>query len=305
MNRPTKKRESHENISTCTVYFEGAKKKWAASVVFTDKRTKHYYSPYREDCERWLSLAAQKSSKDDIDEARVADEEVVKYIESLGYHNVAKIPGSKFYWLTGEGCLFSTATGCVRLRRRSHGKYYALCKDSREVTCTLERLQWCVENGVDPWTLAKEKLSVHREGEQLALMTTVEHIRRTMKAKHKERVNSNLLAWHQKAAKWNQNIVSLLTGDTHVAREIKSMIEDERQNLEEYIHGTLFITDKIKVKYLVEESLSETYTRVMSKSYIVINPMTYVRVMARKYKRMLESSVRFYENKHFFMAENE
>jgi hypothetical protein len=80
---------------------------------------------------------------------------------------------------------------------------------------------------------------------------------------------------------WNTHLFSFYAGlSSHIA-DIKRMLEECREHLEKYIRGTLGIADSNRVKFICDEVIGETFDRIVNKTALVNNPITYMEKLSR------------------------
>lgn len=259
------------------VFFDSRKQKWVAEIAFPDGR-KSYSSAYREDCERWLDSVRGYHSKA---AASLDPDKIRREIEAMGDHDPQQVPGFPKSWLSAEGNLYGTATGRVIRRQRSKGIYYTLSQGHDSVSCTLERLRYCIEHDVDPLTMSHCRLSVSQGLNGTELMDVTEYIRQQRRAYH-ERKWYNVEDIIQENIEWNQHLLAYYQGDVERLTPLRAILERRRTAMENYITRSLKVSDEVRCRFIIDETISELMLRLAEKRCMVVSPLSYMEKLSRR-----------------------
>lgn len=276
--------KSHIGKRGC-VFFDNTKKKWVAEVRFSDGR-KCYSSSYRQDCEQWLNSVRGFSCAKAIN---LTPKKIREEIERIGDTDPKQVPGFPKSWLSAEGNLYSTSTGRVIRRQRSKGIYYTLSHGHDSVSCTLDKLRYCIENNVSPLTMSRCKLSVIKGESGLQLLDVTEHIRQQTRKYH-ERKWYNVEDMLRENIEWNGHLLAYYLGDINRLKDIRQMLENRRDSMINYITKTLRISDEIRQKFIIDETISELMLRIADKKCLVVAPLPYMEHLSRR----INESIRGY-----------
>ena len=126
---------------------------WTVRISLGD-RCKCYTSPFRQDCERWLENI--KTHGDQTNDPEWVKQEII----SRGGTNPKQVPDFPLAFLTDENDLWSCKQQRLRILKRNKGRYYVLTRNRDAISCTLEKLRYCVDNNVSPLALSRAKLAV-------------------------------------------------------------------------------------------------------------------------------------------------
>lgn len=261
------------------IVFDEERYQWTAMIRY-DGRTKCYTSPYRQDCDRWLDNI--KTHGD-----RMNDQEWIKQeIMSRGGTNPKQVPDFQFAFLTDENDLWSYKQNRLRILKRNKGIYYVLSRNHDSVTCTMEKLRYCVDNNISPLTMSKCKLSIDKGTAEL--MDCTDYIRKRMSEMRAIRITKHAEEYMEIAESWCRNVLKYYRGDVSATIELRRILERLHPFLIAYIYEVIGLRDENKVRFIVDETTSETLLRTLERRAVIYSPYNYMQRLCRKYNDMIK-----------------
>lgn len=256
--------------SNGSVYRDNRRSLWTARIA-VGNGTKCYSSPYREDCERWLNGMRDDSMPHDPQWVR---DEIIR----RGGINPRQVPDFP-YFLTDTGDLWSVHNNRLRMVKLSRRKYYVLTNSGNSITCTLEKLLYCISHNVSPQVLSRCKLSVDADTHKL--INSQEYAskcrsdnRRTFLCHHAE----NLLG---DTEEWCRSMLSYYRGNKDAVSGMYNILSKQREWLIYYIQSSLRLSDA-RAKYIADEVISETLSRAIERRALILSPFTYMKRLSRR-----------------------
>lgn len=253
-----------------SIYRDNTRSLWTARIAVCN-RTKCYSSPYREDCERWLNGMRDDSLPRDPQRVR---QEIIH----RGGINPRQIPDYP-YFLTDTGDLWSAHNNRLRMVKLSRRKYYVLTNCGHSITCTLEKLLYCIRHNVSPQVLNRCKLSVdadtHKliDSQEYASKCRADN-RRNFLCHHAENLLDDTEAWCR-------YMRSYYKGNEDAVEGMYNILSKQREWLMYYIQSSLRLSDA-RAKYIADEVISETLSRAIERKALILSPFTYMKRLSRR-----------------------
>jgi hypothetical protein len=197
-----------------------------------------------------------------------------------GGTNPKQVPDFPFAFLTDENDLWSCKQNRLRIKTRNKGIYYRLCKENGEVSCTLEKLRYCVDNNVSPLALIRAKLSVDQGTSEL--MDCTEYVQKRLRENRKERISTHAEEYMETAEKWCHHVLQFYRGNKNAAVELQKVLDRLRPFLTNYVRNVLLQRDDDKVRFIVEEAMSGTMLRTLERQAVIYSPYNYMQRLCRK-----------------------
>lgn len=257
-----------------TIYYSDDKKRWIAEYRFADGK-RSYQSPYRHDCEVWLQGVRKKGSAADV--SSVDMEMMRREVDG----NPKQVPGFPTYFLNDDNKLFRCKNGRVRELKMCKAGTYCIYTDGKPMNCGVNKLRYCVDQDISPTMLSLCRLSVERGEDGLSLVDITERIQKSIRRNKNDFYTKYAQDYLQMTEEWCHNVLQVHKGDTDAIINLRKIIERMRPELERYIRTSLRQTGEAKVKFLIEETESETLGRAISRTAAVCNPWQYMRNLAR------------------------
>ena len=255
------------------IVFDERDKQWTARIAVGD-RCKCYRSPFRQDCEQWMSNI--KEHGDQMNDPEWIRQEIVR----RGGTNPKQVPDFPFAFLTDENDLWSCKQQRLRILKRNKDRYYVLNRNNDSISCTLEKLRYCVENNVSPLALSRAKLSVDQGTTELIDCT--DYILKRMRENRMERVGTHAEEYLETAETWCHNVLAFYRGNENAAVELQNVLDRLRPFLTNYVRDVLRQRDDDKVRFIVEEAMSETLLRTLERQSVIYSPYNYMQRLCRK-----------------------
>lgn len=253
--------------------------KWMADVIVSGKR-KRYTSNSSLDCERWL--ADVKTNGDKTTDPEWVKQEIVR----RGGTNPKQVPDFPFAFLTDENDLWSCKQNRLRILKLNKGLYYVLSRRHDSISCTLEKLRYCVENNVSPLALSRAKLSVDQGTAEL--MDCTKYCQKRLRENRKERISTHAEEYMETSEKWCHHVLAFYRGDKQAAIELQKILDGLRPFLTDYIRYVLRLREDNKVSFIVDEVTSETLLRTLERQSIIYSPYTYMQRLCRKFRDIIK-----------------
>jgi hypothetical protein len=259
------------------IVFNEKRGQWSVRISL-DGRSRCFQSPYRQDCERWL---------DDIKENgyHMTDPKWIRReIMKRGGTNPRQVPDFPFAFLTDENDLWSCKQNRLRILKRNKGIYYILTRNHANVSCTLDKLRFCIENNVSPLVLSKCKLSVDNG----QLMDCTDYCQKQLRDRRNERISSHAEEYIETAERWCHYVLAFYRGDEEAVVELRKVLDRLRPLLTDYVHDVLRQHDENKVRYIVDEVMSETLLRTLERKAVIYSPYNYMQRLCRKFHDIIK-----------------
>jgi hypothetical protein len=264
---------SHTN-NKGTVWYCKDRRRWVAQFQFPNGK-RSYYSPYRQDCERWIEGVRGKGSAEEV--SRVDMEMVRREIGG----DPKQVPGFPNYIQTEDDRLFKYKNGRVIEMRIGKNRAYYLSDQGRAIGCNVDKLRFCVDKGISPTTISHCKLSVERGEDGMMLMDITDRIQKSIRRNKDEFLTKHSEEYLQMTEEWCHNVLEVHRGNMEAIIHLRRIIERMRPELERYIRTTLRQTGVNKLKFMVEEVESETLHRAIERTAAVCAPWNYMRHLCR------------------------
>lgn len=253
--------------------------KWMADVLIAGKR-KRYTSNSWLDCERWL--AEVKANGDKTTDPEWVKQEIVR----CGGTNPKQVPDFPFAFLTDENDLWSCKQNRLRILKLNKGLYYVLSRSHDSISCTLEKLRYCVEHGVSPLALSSARLSVAKGTTELIDCT--DYCQQRLREQRKERISTHAEEYMETSEKWCHNVLQFYRGNEKAAIELQKILDSLRPFLTDYIRDVLRLREDNKVSFIVDEVMSETLLRTLERQSIIYSPYAYMQRLCRKFRDIIK-----------------
>lgn len=247
--------------------------KWNADIL-TDGKRKRFSSPYRHDCERWLENVKANG------ELTTDKEWIVQEIVRRGGTNPKQVPDFPFAFLTDENDLWSCKQGRLRILKLNKGLYYVLNCRHDSISCTLEKIRYCVDNNVSPLALSRARLSVEKGTAELIDCT--EYIQRRLRASRQIRISSHADEYVELSERWCHNVLQFYRGNEKASVELQKVLSGLRPYVTDYVRDVIKLRDESKIKYIVDEAISETMLRTLERQSIITSPYNYTLYLCRR-----------------------
>lgn len=263
------------------IAFDKSRGTWNAR-IWIDDHCKSYRSPYRQDCERWLQeVKACRLSYGDA-------EWITKEIISYGGTNPKQVPDFPCHFFTDENELWSFKQNRLRkLKPRNAIGSYFLTSDNDGISMTRERIRYCVDNNISPLSLSRAKLSISKGTMELEDVT--EYIKKRIKEDREKDIREHAEEYMEVTEKWCSNVLAFYRGEKDAAVKLQNILEQVRPFLVAYVHDVMLIRNDDKVRFIVDEVMSETMYRTLNKESVIYAPYPYMKALARAYKWIIQS----------------
>ena len=252
---------------------------WTVRISLGD-RCKCYTSPFRQDCERWLENI--KAHGDQTNDPEWVKQEII----SRGGTNPKQVPDFPFAFLTDENDLWSFKQNRLRILKRNKGIYYVLSRNHDGISCTLEKLRYCVDNNVSPLALSRAKLSVDQGTSEL--MDCTEYVQKRLRENRKERISTHAEEYMETAEKWCHNVLQFYRGNEKAAIELRKVLDRLRPFITDYVRDVLRQREEYKVQFIVDEVMSETMLRTLERQAVIYSPYNYMQRLCRHFHDIIK-----------------
>jgi hypothetical protein len=202
-----------------------------------------------------------------------------KDIMKQGGVNPMAVPGFPSYFLTEDGRLWSVKGSTPRVLKMNKAKYYVLSDGYDSVTCSQDKLRYCVENGVNPLTMSKCELALAK-GEN-RLIDYTDKLQDALRCRRRSE-RDNAEKWLETAEKWCHHVLAYYHGDAHALVVVGDMLNSFRPLLSDHVQSALHLTDENKIRFVVDEVVSETLQRVVNRDAVVYSPYMYMKCLCRR-----------------------
>lgn len=274
---PTKKETTMTHTSKKgTIWYNCQRGNWTAEFRFKDGK-KSFCSANRQDCEIWLNEIRGKGSQSSANEINV--KEVVRMIKKNGESKPQQVPDFPSYFLTAKGNLYSYKNMKLRELKLQNGHHYTMCKESSYITCSIDKLRWCIEHQVSPLKLSECKLSVKKGYGELIDVT--EMVRQSIQKNREEKISKYANDYLHTIERWCHNVQELYSGNHEAMIILREIIHGLRKEVEHYVRNNLRVYDSKKVKFITDEVESETMLRVLNKNTVICNPYLYMQHLSK------------------------
>lgn len=203
-------------------------------------------------------------------------------IMELGGTNPVQIPDFPHHFLTDEDEVWSCQPNLEwepRLLCKHKGIYFRLYRGKKNNVCvTSEKLRWCIEHNTSPLVMSQCKLAV-AEGHELIDVT--EAVQRSIKRNRKARVDEHLEEYLEAAESWTHHLLAYYHGDKSAAEALWATCEKLRPLLTAHVKQRFTIYNEDKVKFIVDETISETMYRALNRTACITQPYIYMYKLAR------------------------
>ena len=278
-NTCPRKKEPIHTSKNGSILFDKRYNYWTARIAIGNI-AKGYSSPYRQDCERWLSNI--KANGDNTNDTEWVRQEII----SRGGTNPQQVPDFPLHFLTDEGDLWSCKQQRLRILKRSRGIYYRLSRNDGEVSCTEEKLRYCINNKVSPLTLSQCKLSVEQGTSEL--MDYTEYAQKRLAEGRIKNISEHAEEYIEITEKWCHNVLLFWRGNKEAGVELGRISDSLRPFLTGYVRNVLRQVDECKVQFIVDEVIGETLLRALDRKSIIFSPYTYMQRLARKFHDIIK-----------------
>lgn len=208
-------------------------------------------------------------------------------IISKGDTNPVPIPGFPNAWLTDEGHVWSLGNGRLRKRKPQRGRYYALNEGDDCVTCTVDKLRYCIEHGMSPLTLSRCKLAVRKGQSGLELVDMTQYVHDQMTRNRERNYDQHAEEYMEVAEQWCHNVLLFWRGHKEAAVEMRKTLDRLRPYLVDYAHHTMKISDEHKTQFIIDEVMSETMLRTLERKAVIHSPYGYMLRLIRAAARII------------------
>ena len=274
------KKEPIHTSKKGSILFDKRRNYWTARIAIGNT-AKGYSSPFRQDCERWLSNI--KANGDQMSNPEWVRQEIIR----RGGTNPKQVPDFPFHFLTDEGDLWCCKQQRLRILKRGRGIYYVLNRNDGAISCTEEKLRYCIDNNISPLALSRAKLSIDQGTSELIDCT--EYALKRLAECRGRFVSEHAEEFMERTEKWCHSVLLFWRGQKDAAIEIRNILESLRPFLVYYVRNSLKQTGEYKAQFIVDEVISETLQRTLEGKKPISSPYPYMQRMCRKLHSYIKS----------------